>query len=183
MREARSILPPRTRGLAVPAIAAACLCALGAAGAPAHAIDQEAAATAAKPLVSATLEQCLTSSVQAERSATFAGEMSAIPGSAKMEMRVDVLEKLPHEITFHTIAAAGLGVWRFAAPGVRSFRYLKEVTNLTAPASYRAVVRFRWLNSRGRLMRSLEARTPRCQQPEPPPEPPPSGEAAVTASS
>ena len=121
--------------------------------------------------ISATLEQCVTSVDQAERAATFAGEMAAIPGSSKMEMRIDVLERTPPEMVFHSVSAPGLGVWRTAAPGVKSYRYLKEVTNLAAPASYRAAVRFRWLSSRGRLIKTAELRTPRCLQPtSPPPE-------------
>jgi hypothetical protein len=127
-------------------------------------------AAQSKPLVSATLERCVTTGEQAERSATFAGEMASIPGSAKMEMRIDVLERTPAEAVFHVVSAPGLGVWRFAAPGVKSYRYLKEVTNLAAPAYYRGSVRFRWLNGKGKLMKSAELRTSRCAQP-PLPEP------------
>lgn len=120
--------------------------------------------------VSATLEQCVTSEEQAERAATFAGEMASIPGSSKMEMRIDVLERTPREMAFHMVSAPGLGVWRTAAPGVKSYRYLKEVTNLAAPAFYRAVVRYRWFNGKGRLLKTAELRTPRCAQPLTPPE-------------
>jgi hypothetical protein len=130
---------------------------------------------AAKPPVSATLEGCVQAPEQAERSATFAGEMSMIAGAAKMEMRIDVLERAPAEEAFHVVDAPGLGVWRWAAPGVKSYRYLKEVTNLAAPASYRAAVRFRWVNAKGKLVKAYELRTPRCIQsllkagePEPP---------------
>jgi hypothetical protein len=123
-----------------------------------------------KPVVSATLEQCVTAVDQDERAATFAGEMAAIPGSSKMEMRIDVLERMPKETLFHTVVAPGLGVWRTAAPGVKTYRYLKEVTNLAAPAYYRAAVRFRWLNAHGKLIKALELRTPRCQQPAAPAE-------------
>ena len=118
----------------------------------------------AKPPASATLEGCVTAAEQAERSATFAGEMSAVPGSAKMEMRIDVLERLPAETEFHLVTAPGLGVWRWAAPGVKTYRYLKEVTNLSAPAFYRGSVRFRWLNAKGKLVKALQMRTPRCSQ-------------------
>jgi hypothetical protein len=126
------------------------------------------AASAGKPIVSATLEQCVTAVKQAERSATFAGEMTAIAGSARMEMRIDVLERFPEEAFFHAVNAPGLGIWRSSAPGVKVYRYLKQVTNLSAPAFYRAAVRFRWLNSRGRLMKAEELRTIRCEQPAAP---------------
>src|SRR5579871_177906 len=125
--------------------------------------DGSTAATA-KPPVSATLESCVEAPEQAERSATFAGEMSMIPGAAKMAMRIDVLERTPSEESFHVVAAPGLGVWRTAAPGVKTYRYLKEVTNLAAPAFYRAAVRFRWINAKGKLVKAYELRTQRCIQ-------------------
>jgi hypothetical protein len=115
--------------------------------------------------VSATLEECLTAPVQAERAATFAGEMAAIPGSARMEMRIDVLERMPGEMLYHAVSAPGLGVWRSSAPGVKVYRYLKQVTNLSGPAFYRGAVRFRWLSARGRLISTIELRTRRCEQP------------------
>lgn len=134
-----------------------------------------------KPGISATLEQCVTSSEQAERSATFSGEMTAVPGTAKMEMRIDVLERQPTEPAFHAITSAGLGVWRTAAAGVKTYRYLKQVTNLTAPAYYRGAVRFRWLNSKGKLIKSAELRTARCLQTVPQAEEPGTGEAPPKA--
>jgi hypothetical protein len=123
--------------------------------------------TPGKPVASATLQECLTAESQDERSATFAGEMNVIAGASKMEMRIDVLERLPGEATYHTVTAPGLGVWRSSAPGVKVYKYLKQVTNLSAPAFYRAAVRFRWLNAKGRLVSTTELHTPRCEQPAP----------------
>ena len=136
--------------------------------------------TEKKPPASATLEQCVNSSEATERSATFAGEMNAIPGSAKMEMRIDVLERQPRELTFHTVTAAGLGVWRTAAPGVKTYKYLKQVTNLTAPAFYRGAIRFRWLSAKGKLIKTAELRTPRCLQTVQTTEEPSTGETPAT---
>jgi hypothetical protein len=95
----------------------------------------------------------------------FAGEMTAMSGSARMAMRIEIQELLPGEGVFHTITAPGLGVWRFSDPAVKAYKYVKQVTNLFAPASYRAKLHFRWLNAKGRLMRSSERHTPRCMQP------------------
>ncbi len=125
-----------------------------------------AAAGTPKTGVTATLEQCMNEGEQAERSATFAGEMAGIPGSARMEMRIDVIERMPGDIAYHTVIAPGLGVWRGSAPGVKSYRYLKQVTNLAGPAFYRGVVRYRWLNGKGRLLATSIQRTKRCEQPE-----------------
>jgi hypothetical protein len=116
---------------------------------------------------SATVEQCLTSTLQAERSATFSGEMTATPGTGRMSMRFELQERLPGEALFRMVAAPGLGVWRAASPGVKVYRYIKQVTDLAAPAVYRAAVRFRWLTTRGKLIKALERRTPTCVQPVP----------------
>jgi hypothetical protein len=124
-------------------------------------------AAPSKPDASATLQQCQTATEAGERAVTFAGEMTAIAGTARMEMRVDVLERIPGELAYRAVSAPGLGVWRSSAPGVKVYTYLKQITNLTAPAFYRGVVRFRWLNARGRLLKTLELRTRRCEQTTP----------------
>jgi hypothetical protein len=144
------------------------LAALALVPAAAHGAVLAQPGSGSKAPASASLEQCVTAVEPAERSATFGGEMTTLPGSAHMQMRIEVLEKMPHEPLFRTVTAPGLGVWRSAAPGVRVYKYLKQVTDLSAPALYRAAVRFRWLNSKNRLIRSLELRTPRCDEPAPP---------------
>jgi hypothetical protein len=121
--------------------------------------------------VTATLEQCMTSTVQAERSATFTGEMSSVAGAAKMSMRIDVEERAPGESEFHTVSAPGLGVWRAADPKVKVYKYLKQVSNLSSPASYRGLVRFRWINAHGHVIKRAERLTTRCLQPAPSVEP------------
>jgi hypothetical protein len=140
----------------------------GASGRP-NSHTGQSGADGAVSTVSATLEECVTAVPQAERSATFSGEMTAIPGSARMMMRIDVQERMPEEALFHTLSAPGLGVWRGSDPKVKTYKYLKQVTNLSAPASYRAIVRFHWLNARGHLIRRAERLTPRCVQPAPVP--------------
>ena len=138
--------------------------------------------------VTATLEECLTASgtgerttsgerasgerasgerATSERAATFSGQMVAIAGTTRMMMRIDVQERVPGELSFHTLNAPGLGVWRHSASGVKIYKYLKQVTNLPAPATFRALIRFRWLNEKGRVIRRAERRTPTCEQIDP----------------
>ncbi len=143
----------------------------GVASASAQAAQTQKGVQADASTVTATLDQCVTSVVQVERSATFAGEMTAIPGTAKMAMRIDVEERVPGELEYHTVSATGLGVWRAADPKVKVYKYLKQVTNLSAPASYRGYVRFRWLNAKGHVIKRAERFTTRCLQPPPPAEP------------
>jgi hypothetical protein len=169
--------PPRAVATACAAVLACLMLELVPAAGAVTATHPTGASTA-KPGISATLVQCVTAVNQTERSATFSGEMTAIAGSSHMEMRVDVLERLPDETLFHNVTAPGLGVWRGSAPGVKVYRYLKQVTNLSAPAFYRAAIHFRWLNAKGRLIRSEDLRTPRCQEPAPPPSAAPPAAAA-----
>ncbi len=118
-------------------------------------------------LDTATLVQCTVASEQAERSATFAGEMTTIAGASRMSMRIELLERRPGEMGYHAVAAPGLGVWRSADPGVGVYKYVKQVTNLSAPADYKGLVSFRWQGAHGRTIRRDERRTHRCSQPAP----------------
>ena len=171
----KSFTAPRRHLLRCAAAAGACALMLasaapaGAQGAPS--LAQTTTTPTTSGAVTATLEQCVTSLVQAERSATFTGEMTAVPGAARMAMRIDVEERAPGELEFHTITAAGLGVWRWADPKVKVYKYLKQVTNLSSPASYRGFVRFRWINAKGHVIKRAERLTARCVQPASPPPP------------
>jgi hypothetical protein len=130
-----------------------------------------AAQTDAAGNAAATVEQCITTGEQADRSATFAGEMTATAGTARMAMRIEVQERLPGEELFHTVSAPGLGVWRGSAPGVKIYQYVKQVTNLSSPAIYRGLIRFHWLNGSGYVIRRAERHTVPCMQPAPAPAP------------
>ena len=114
---------------------------------------------------SVSLEQCVPSTVQAERSATFTAQMVATSQTQRMGMRIELQQRLRGEATFHTIFAPGFGVWRASEPGVKIYKYVKQVTNLAAPAAYRAIVRFRWQGEKGRMLKHAELHTQRCVQP------------------
>lgn len=123
--------------------------------------------TGNKADATATVEQCLVAPLQSERSATFVGEMSAIPGSARMEISIGLLERAAGEGPYRLVSAPGLSGWRGSAAGVKTYTYIKQVTDLAAPAFYRGAVRFRWLSAKGRVLKAEEMRTPRCEQPAP----------------
>jgi hypothetical protein len=176
--------PLKSRATLCAGLAAACLLAPLTAVAASAQGDASSPATPTSGEVSATVEACVTSLVQAERSATFSGEMTAIAGSAKMSMRIDLEERAPEEAEFRPVVAPGLGVWRPADPKVKVYKYVKQVSNLTAPASYRALVRFRWLSAAGHVIKRSERLTARCLQPPTPSEatPPVAGGDGVATS-
>jgi hypothetical protein len=172
-------MPPTRMHLRGAALGAAALaCALAAGGPLAGAsIAGRGGAAGADPALpgtnsySATLERCTPSAVPAERSVTFAGRMLATPGTQRMDMRIELQERTPSDSAFRMVIAPGLGVWRSSEPGVTIYRYVKQITNLAAPATYRAVVRFRWMGDKDRVLKRAELRTAKCSQPPPAPAP------------
>jgi hypothetical protein len=153
------------------------------AGATAGAGSGQSPPLGGKTSASATLQQCATATVpQTERSATFAGEMAAIAGSARMQIRIDLEERALGETSFRTVNATGLGVWHSSTPGVKIFAHIEQVTNLSAPAVYRGALRFRWLNAKGRPIKTQELRTARCEQPAAPSPSAGAGQTSTTAS-
>lgn len=126
----------------------------------------DAMADARQP-ANAQLERCVQAEDQAERYATFAGRMIALPGSTGMAMRIDIQERTPGEISFHRVegpGVSGLGSWRDAEAGVKIFKDVKQVTNLGAPLEYRAIVRFRWTAPKGVVVKRELLRTPVCRE-------------------
>lgn len=83
-----------------------------------------------------------------------------------MEMRIDLLERSGTATTYARISAPGLGVWRESAPGVQIYRNVRQVTNLPAPARFRAAISYRWLDTQGRVVRQTTRQTAVCVQPD-----------------
>src|SRR3954469_22736399 len=112
----------------------------------------------------ATLDACHTGAGTLERYAVFAAQMGTIRGAKKLQVRFDLLQRLPGG-GFQPIAAPGLGAWRSSTADI--FRYRKQVTGLQAPAAYRAVVLFRWVSPKGSILKSARRTTKTCTQPDP----------------
>jgi hypothetical protein len=119
----------------------------------------------ATPVISAGVEQCVTAPAQTGRSVTFTGQMETIAGAHRMVIQVVVQERAPEEEGFHTLATPGLGSWQRSEAGVKIYKVRQAVTDLPAPAVFRAIVRYRWLNEKGEVIRRDERRTPVCRQP------------------
>jgi hypothetical protein len=120
---------------------------------------------------SVALEQCIGSTVQPERSATFVAQMVATATTQKMAMKIQLEERARGAAEYHLVSAPGLGVWKPSELGVKIYKYVKQVTNLSAPAVYRVMVKFRWVGDKGRVVKRAELRSSRCFQPAltPPP--------------
>src|SRR3954469_9229320 len=134
-------------------LAAAAALAFAASHAPAH----------------ARLMSCTKSTDASGRVAVFEGSMRAWRRSERLQLRFRLQSRTPQDPVWRTVRAPGFGRWQTSDAGVRRFVYDKRVERLAAPASYRVVVRFRWRNSRGRIVGRAERISPVCREPDPRP--------------
>jgi hypothetical protein len=103
--------------------------------------------------------------------------MVATAATQKMAMKIVLEERTRGEAEYHPVPGPGFGVWRPSEPGVKIYKYVKQVTNLAAPAVYRTTVKFRWVGDKGKVIKRAELRSSRCFQPPltAPVTPPPAG--------
>jgi hypothetical protein len=117
----------------------------------------------------AKLSDCHTGPLTADRYAVFVGQMPALQGTRRMWMRFDLYQRNP-QATWKHVVVAKFGTWQKSLPGKPGFIYTKRVDQLTAPAGYRVLVRFRWYDKHGKLQRAARRTSPACHQPDPRPD-------------
>jgi hypothetical protein len=117
---------------------------------------------AAGDLASATLSACVSGATAAQRSATFSAEMNAVPGTRLMSVSFDLYERTSATGPYNAVPAPGFGVWQSSNRGIASFTANENVVDLPAPGAFRAVVHFRWIGRRQRVIRRGERLTPAC---------------------
>lgn len=128
------------------------------------AVAQRSAQT---PPLAAVLEACETSPLPAQRVATFAGSMPAIDGAVRMQMRFELQRRRPAQRHWRAVRGAqSFNVWETADRGRAGFVFHKRVDGLQVPASYRAIVRFRWRRANGTVVRRERRTTRACKQPD-----------------
>jgi CARDB len=124
------------------------------------------AAQAGPPVLGARVTACTTGQRAAERTAAFTGSMPAVAGSRRMGMRFDLRQRIPPSAVYAGVRVRGLGVWHRSRRGRSGFVFTQRVQDLAAPGAYLAVVRFRWYDARGRVVRSARRQTRACRQPD-----------------
>jgi hypothetical protein len=147
--------------LGVLALAAAC----GGSVAPAH------AAAKGVPLT-ARVTDCTTGAADEARAAAFTATMAAASGTKRMQMRFLLMQRSgpgPKGV-FKKVAVPGWGGWEKSDPGRQAFVFTKRIEALTAPAAYRVVVAFRWLDAKGRVQRTTSRTSAACEVPDPRPD-------------
>ncbi len=125
-----------------------------------------APARAQKPPLSAALVSCQTGRDATERHAVFTAAMPAMVRTRRMAMRFDLYERAPSAKSYSHVDVPKWGVWERSHRYVPGFIFTKRVEGLAPPATYRAVVRFRWFDAAGRLQRQARRETGPCRQPD-----------------
>jgi len=118
----------------------------------------------------ATLDSCQTALTTTDRSAVFSGSMPLVAKTWRMRMRFDLYSRRDSTAKWQRVEAPKWGIWHASRPRVPGFVFSKVVDGLEAPASYRAVVRFRWYDKVGALVRSAQRTTKECIEPDPRPD-------------
>lgn len=126
---------------------------------------------AGKVSLAARVADCTTGALDEERAAAFTGSMSAA-GAKRMQMRFTLMQRLGPgpKGTFKKVPVPEWGSWEKAAPGRSAFVFTKRIEALTAPAAYRVVVTFRWLDARNHALRTTTRTSPACEVADPRPD-------------
>ncbi len=155
-------MPFRSRHLLPAAAAALCFV-------PATPATAASTSATPKPTLGAKLATCVVGDDASGGRAVFQGAMPAIRGARRLAMRFELERRSGDDDEWRRVPAPTFGEWERSRAGVSGFVYSKRVEGLTAPAQYRAVVRFRWMDAKGRRVRRAVRSTPACTQPDPRP--------------
>ena len=118
------------------------------------------------PDARAALTRCARGEAPAARLAVFQGRMRALPGARRLQMRFALQSSTPADPRWRGVTVPGWAGWRSSAPDVPGYVYDRQVRGLLAPASYRATIRFRWLDEDGEVLATATDVSAPCRQPD-----------------
>lgn len=131
-----------------------------------------ALAAASSPRAQLTDYVCQRAVDPAARAISITAVMRPLPGTTQLSVRFELVTRSPASPAPTLVRAGDLGTW--ISPTGRSlgqqpgdvWKVDKPVVGLTASATYRFRVSFRWIGADGRVLGSTVRYSPRCRQPE-----------------
>ena len=117
-----------------------------------------AAPASASPVAAAKLVSCDPEA----RTVSYEGAMRGVPGAVRLQMRFTLQVD---DDGWERVAAPTFDQWTSAAPGKTGYVYAKQVEDLV-PGAYRVLVRFRWRDAAGAVLRRAKRRSPTCVVPD-----------------
>jgi archaellum component FlaF (FlaF/FlaG flagellin family) len=109
------------------------------------------------------VRSCETGDTAKHRAATFYARMYAVKGTNTMAMRFTLVNRAgdgPPTV----VDNPSLSQWRKSRAGVARFGYAQSVEGLERGGVYAVQVQFRWLDSHGKVIRSVKRTSSSCRQ-------------------
>lgn len=122
------------------------------------------AAAGAKGPAAVHLKSCETGAKPSERRATFKSWMHSVPGSVRMAVRFRLVSQAPGRSAERVEGPAELNVWHRSHFGVTRYVYSQTVKRLEQGTSYRMVVRYRWYDANGEIVKRAKRTSHDCVQ-------------------
>ena len=96
-------------------------------------------------------------------SATFKGSMRSVDGSERMAMRFKLLARYGKDAP-QAVEAPALRRWHRSRKGVTRYSYSQRIKGLAPGGSYRARVKYRWLDEHGKVIKRTSRLSGACVQ-------------------
>lgn len=103
-----------------------------------------------------------------DRRITWVGDMTSLRQGNRMEMRFQVFMRTPADPVWRLVQAPDLGIWNRAKPGTSQYTFRQKAVNLTAPATYKARLTYRWTGP-GKQKTATMRTSKVCEQRDPRP--------------
>jgi hypothetical protein len=122
------------------------------------------AAASAKGPAAVHLKRCTTGAKPSERKATFKAWMHEVPGTARMAVHFKLVSHTSSQSAARVEGPDELDVWHRSHSGVTRYVYSQTVKKLAQGTSYRMIVRYRWYDANGEIIKRAKRTSDECVQ-------------------
>jgi hypothetical protein len=122
------------------------------------------AAAGAKGPAAVHVKRCTTGAKPSERKATFKAWMHSVPGTARMAVRFKLVSQETGRSAERVEGPDALKVWHRSHTGVTRYAYSQTVKKLAQGTSYRMIVRYRWYDASGEVIKRAKRTSDECVQ-------------------
>jgi CARDB len=122
------------------------------------------AAAAAKGPAALHLKTCETGANPSDRKATFKSWMHSVPGTARMAVKFKLVSRAPGRSAQRVEGPSALNTWHRSHTGVTRYVYSQTVKRLEQGTSYTMVVRYRWYDANGTIIKRAKRTSDECVQ-------------------
>ncbi|HKP89305.1 MAG TPA: CARDB domain-containing protein [Thermoleophilaceae bacterium] len=122
------------------------------------------AAASARGSAAVHLKSCQTGAEARDRQATFKAWMHEVSGTKRMAVRFELVAQKPGRSAQRVEGLDALETWHRSRKGVTRYAYSQTVKRLARGTSYRMVVRYRWYDADGDIIKRAKRTSAECVQ-------------------